>query len=292
VPYAPANGIELCYEPFGDAAGRPLLLIMGLGAHMTHWDESVCALFVDRGFFVVRYDNRDVGLSTKLDDAPAPNVLAALGGDTSSAAYTVDDMAADAAGLLDHLGIASAHVVGASMGGMIAQALAIGHPARVRSLTSIMSTTGDRSVGFTHPEAMPALLQRAPADREGFAEHHIRTFTAIGSPGYPPDPEHLRERGRTTFDRCYHPLGVGRQLIAIAASADRTQALSTLSVPTLVIHGEADPLIDVSGGRATAAAVPGVRLLTFPGMGHDLPAALMPRLVEEIARLADAADAS
>ncbi|MCU1461263.1 MAG: Aclacinomycin methylesterase RdmC [Acidimicrobiales bacterium] len=291
MPFAPSNGIELWYETFGDPAGRPLLLIMGLGAQSIHWEDSVCQAFVDRGFFVLRFDNRDVGLSTKFRDAPLPDLLAALAGDTSSAAYTIDDMADDAAGLLDHLGIASAHVVGASMGGMIAQALAIGHPSRARSLTSIMSTTGDPAVGFPHPEVLPALLERAPADREGFAANHVRTFTAIGSPGYPPDPDYLRDRGRRSFDRCYEPVGVGRQMLAIAASPDRTPGLATITVPTLVIHGESDPLVDVSGGRATAAAVPGARLITIPGMGHDLPRALIGQFVEEISALATAADA-
>jgi pimeloyl-ACP methyl ester carboxylesterase len=217
---------------------------------------------------------------------------AAASGNRVEAPYLLADMAEDALAVFEALGVGAAHLVGASMGGMIAQALAIRHPDRVRSLTAIMSTTGDPAVGYPHAEALPALLQPAPADREGYAEHHVLTFTTIGSPGYPPDVEQLRARGRTAYDRCFHPVGTARQLLAIAASPDRTPALRTLTVPTLVIHGEADLLIDVSGGRAIAAAVPGARLVTIPGMGHDLPPDLWPAIVDEIAMHAKAADNS
>jgi pimeloyl-ACP methyl ester carboxylesterase len=280
---APANGIELVYEEFGDPAAPTMLLIMGLGVQMLGWDEELCELLAARGFRTVRFDNRDVGRSTKIEGGPRPDLMAAMMGDTSSASYTLDDMAADCAGLLDHLRVEAAHVVGASQGGMIAQALAVAHPVRVLSLASIMSSTGDRAVGQPHPEAMPVLFSSPPADRDAYAESVVGVFRAIGSPGFDPDEEQLRERARASFDRGYHPEGTARQLMAIAASGDRTEALRALDVPTLVIHGTDDPLVDVSGGRATAAAIPGARLELIEGMGHDLPRELWPRLVDLIA---------
>ncbi len=215
--------------------------------------------------------------------------MAAAMGDASSASYTLDEMADDCAGLLDHLGVQAAHVVGASQGGMIAQTLAIRHPERVLSLVSIMSSTGDRAVGQPHPEALPTLLTRRPADREGFAESAVQVFRVIGSPGFDADEERLRERARASFDRGYHPEGTARQLVAILASGDRTEALRRLDVPTVVIHGTDDALIDVSGGKATAAAIPGARLELIEGMGHDLPRELWPRFVDLIAENAERA---
>jgi pimeloyl-ACP methyl ester carboxylesterase len=279
---APANGIEIAYQEFGDPADPTMLLIMGLGVQMLGWDETFCRMLAERGFRVVRFDNRDVGRSTKIEGGPAPNVMAAAAGDFSSASYTLSEMADDCAGLLDHLGVEAAHVVGASQGGMIAQTLAIEHPERVLSLTSIMSSTGAREVGQPHPQAIPALLTRPPADREGFAEFVVRTWRVIGSPGFEADEEALRERGRATFDRGLNPDGTGRQLLAVLASGDRTEALRRLDVPALVIHGTSDVLIDVSGGKATAAAVPGGRLEMVEGMGHDLPRQLWPRFVDLI----------
>jgi pimeloyl-ACP methyl ester carboxylesterase len=279
---APANGIELAYESFGDPADPTVLLVMGLGVQMLGWPEGLCELLVDRGFRVVRFDNRDVGRSTKIEGGPPPDVMAAAMGDTRSASYTLDEMADDCVGLLDHLGVEAAHVVGVSQGGMICQALAIRHPGRVLSLVSIMSSTGDRAVGQPHPEAMPALLTSPPADREGYAEFVVGAFRAIGSPGFGANEEQLRELARASFDRGYHPAGTARQLLAILASGDRTQALGSLDVPTVVIHGTDDPLIDVSGGKATAAAIPGARLELIEGMGHDLPRELWPRFVDLI----------
>ena len=288
---APANGIEIAYETFGDPSDPTLLLIMGLGVQMLGWDEELCRMLAERGFQAVRFDNRDVGRSTQVKGGPRPDVMAAAAGDTSSASYTLDAMAEDCVGLLDHLGVGAAHVVGASQGGMVAQTLAIGHPERVVSLTSIMSTTGDRSVGQPHPEAIPALLTRPPADREGFAEFVVGAWRVIGSPGFEVDEEALRARGRASFDRGIHPEGTARQLVAILASGDRTAELAKLDVPTLVIHGTEDPLIDVSGGRATAAAISGAELVLIEGMGHDLPRALWPRFVDLIARNAGRASA-
>ena len=276
-----SNGIEIEYEEFGRPGDPVLLLIMGLGAQMLSWDEAFCAMLAERGHRVVRFDNRDVGLSTKFTDAPA-NVIGALAGDVASAPYTVDDMAEDAAGLLDALDVDAAHVVGASMGGMIAQALVIRHPSKVRSLCSIMSTTGDRAVGQPHPEAVSALLAAPPTTRDEAIASSARTAKVIGSPGFPTDENRLRLKAERAWDRDPDRMGSARQLTAILASADRTEALGAVEVPTLVIHGEADPLVDVSGGEATAKAIPGAELLLIPGMGHDLPVALWPTFVDAI----------
>jgi len=280
---ARANGIEIAYETFGDPEEPALLLIMGLGTQLLHWREDFCCMLAERGFHVIRFDNRDVGLSTKLEDAPAPEVGAALRGDTSSASYTLDDMADDTAGLLDALGIAEAHVLGRSMGGMIAQTLALRHRERVRSLVSIMSTTGAPDVGQARPEIVgPVLLERPPADREGYLEDVVQKWRLIASPGYPLDEAELRAVSAVAYDRSYYPIGTGRQLLAVLASGDRTEALRSLDVPTLVIHGADDPLVDVSGGRATADAIPGAELMIIDGMGHDLPRELWPKLVDAI----------
>jgi pimeloyl-ACP methyl ester carboxylesterase len=279
---ASVNGVEIAYETFGDSAHPTMLLIMGLGVQMLGWDEEFCRMLAGRGYRVVRFDNRDVGHSTKLAGGPRPDVMAAVAGDTTSAGYLLDDMARDCVGLLDELGVEAAHVVGASQGGMIAQTVAIEHPDRVLSLTSIMSTTGDRAVGQPHPEAIPALLTRPPGDRDGFIDFVVGAWQVIGSPGFEADEEALRARAGASYDRGIFPDGTARQLVAILASGDRTDALRRLDVPTTVIHGMDDVLIDVSGGRATAAAIPGARLELIEGMGHDLPRALWPRLIDLI----------
>ena len=285
-----ANGIEIAYETFGERSGRPLLLVMGLATQMLAWHDDLCADLAGRGFFVVRYDNRDVGLSTHLHDAPPPDLMAALTtGDTSSASYTLDDLADDAAGLLDALEIDSAHVVGISMGGMIAQVLAVRHPSRVRSLTSIMSTCSP-AIGPATPEAVGVLLAPPATSRESAADRAVAGYRVIGSPGYPLDEEALRERAGISFDRAHDPAGVGRQLIAIFASGDRTPRLGEVKAPTLVLHGDSDTLIDVSGGRATAAAIPDAELVLIPGMGHDLPRALWPQILGGVQAVADRAD--
>ena len=280
---AGVGDVEIAYETFGDAADPALLLIMGLGVQMLGWDERFCRMLADRGFQVVRFDNRDVGRSTKIEGGPRPDLMAVAAGDLSTVSYLLADMAADAVGLLDHLGVEAAHLVGASMGGMIAQTLAILHPERVLSLTSIMSTTGDRSVGQAHPEGLTALMKTPPTDREGFGESAVLAFRQIGSPGFETDEESVRARALASFDRGYEPLGVARQLVAVIASGDRTEALRKLDVPALVIHGAEDVLIDRSGGEATAKAIPGARLELIEGMGHDLPRALWPRLMDLIA---------
>lgn len=275
------NGIELEYETFGDQTRPALVLIMGLGVQMLGWDERFCQALVDRGFFVVRFDNRDVGLSTHTE-GPVPNVLELMAGNYSSAAYTLDDLADDTAGLLDHLGIAAAHVVGASMGGMVGQTLAAKHPDRVLSLTSIMSSTGNSEVGQPQPEALTALITPMPGDRAGYIEGAMNAFKVIGSPKYPADEERLRDVIGRSYDRSYNPIGFLRQLAGIMASGDRTEALGQIKAPTLVIHGEDDPLIVKSGGEATAAAIPGAKLVVIPGMGHDLPPELWPQFIDEI----------
>ena len=287
---APANGIEIAYETFGDPDGSPLLLVMGLGVQMLGWDERFCRMLAERGFYVIRFDNRDVGHSTKVRTGPRPRVWAAMLGGTRSASYTLDDMADDAVGLLDHLGIDAAHVMGVSMGGMIGQTMAIRHPARVRSLISIMSSTGDRRVGRARLAVLRFLMRPVPARRERYIERMVRTFRAIGSPGYPRDDERVRRLAAASYDRCFEPAGTARQLVAILASGDRTEALRGVRSPALVIHGESDPLVGLSGGKATATAIPGAELLVIPGMGHDMPEALWPRIVDAAAAHADRAD--
>ena len=275
--------LDLCYETFGDRGDPALLLVMGLGTQMLAWNDDFCGLLARRGFFVVRYDNRDVGRSSRIA-ARAPSPLQLLARDRSAAAYSLEDMADDGIGLLDALGIEHAHVVGASMGGMIAQLMTIRHPFRILSLASIMSTTGRRRVGRTAPQLYPMLLRRRSRSREGYAAHVAAMQRLIGSPAYPTDPEEIRARARRSWDRGVDPDGPGRQLAAILAARDRTRDLRRITAPTVVIHGTADRLVSVSGGRATADAVPGARLLLFDGMGHDLPRALWPQIVDAIAQ--------
>jgi pimeloyl-ACP methyl ester carboxylesterase len=291
VPRAQANGIEIEYETFGDPSKPAILLVMGLGIQMLGWHEDFCQMLVDRGYFVIRYDNRDVGLSSKIEDGPEPNVMALMGGDYSSASYRLTDMANDAVGVLDELGIDKAHVVGVSMGGMIGQTLAIEHPDRVLSLTSIMSTTGDQAVGQPRPDVMMALITPAPADRDAFIDFQANLFRLIGSPEYPMPDDQLRELIARSYDRMYYPAGFMRQLTGIFASGDRTAALADVTTPTVVIHGEADPLIQVSGGEATAKAIPGAKLVKIAGMGHDFPPQLWQRFVDEIVENAERATA-
>jgi pimeloyl-ACP methyl ester carboxylesterase len=286
MPHARANGIQIEYETFGNPASRPLLLIMGLGAQMVLWEEAFCEELARQGHFVVRFDNRDVGLSTKLDEHGAPNVLELIqrsrAGEAVAAPYSLDDMADDAAGVLDAIGIDSAHVCGASMGGMIAQTLAIRHPARLRSLISIMSTTGNPTLPPPTPEAMAVLLTPPPSDRERNIERALATWKLIGSPSFPFDADRIRRRAARQYDRCFHPVGVSRQIAAIAAHGSRVEALRSVATPTLVIHGDADPLVPVEGGRDTARSVPGAELLLIEGMGHDLHPQIWPRLIRAV----------
>ncbi|HEX2106012.1 MAG TPA: alpha/beta fold hydrolase [Solirubrobacteraceae bacterium] len=288
---ARVGDVELAYETFGDPAHPALLLVMGLGTQMLGWRAELCAEIAARGFHVVRYDNRDVGRSTKFSSHRPPSAAQLLRRDRAAAAYTLADMADDGAGLLDCLGIRAAHVVGASMGGMIAQTLAFRHPDRVLSLVSIMSNTGARWSGQPALSTYGVLLKRAPADREGYIEHQMRVIEKIGSPAFPRDEDDIRRTAAMSFERGHDPAGAGRQLAAVIASGDRTTELARIRVPTLVIHGTNDRLVAPSGGRATAKAIPGARLLMIPGMGHDLPRGAWPQIVDAIAENAARAGA-
>ncbi|HEY4927893.1 MAG TPA: alpha/beta hydrolase [Acidimicrobiales bacterium] len=272
-----ANGIEIAYETYGDPASPPLLTIHGLGAQMTDWPQELIDGLVGAGFFVITFDNRDQGGSTWQDGAGQPDLGALLADSNSPVPYLLSDMAADAAGLLDALGIESAHVLGVSMGGMIAQQFAIDFPTRTRSLTSIMSTTG-ANTGPPTPEAMAALLVEPVTERTAAIEQSLAGSRVIASPGFPFDEVGMRARAEVHFDRGHHPAGTARQLAAILASPDRAAALAGVSVPSLVVHGAADPLVTLPGGEATAAAVPGAELWVVDGMGHDLPVAIIPEL--------------
>jgi pimeloyl-ACP methyl ester carboxylesterase len=277
-------GIDITYQRLGNPDAPVLLLIMGLAAQSIHWPDAFCHALVDGGLQVIRFDNRDAGLSTHLTDAPPPDLPAALAGDLSSVSYTLSDMAADAVGLLDVLGFEKAHVAGASMGGQIAQTLAIEHPDRVRSLTSMMSTTGNQSVGQSSPEVRKELFAGPPpVTRDEVIQRSLRASRVVGSPGYPSYENEIAVRAGRAYDRAYDPIGIARQAIATVASGDRTERLRHLKVPTLVIHGLGDRMCDVSGGRATAEAIPGAELVLIEGMGHNLPPGLRSYLAARIA---------
>jgi pimeloyl-ACP methyl ester carboxylesterase len=282
VPSTSANGITIEYEAIGDPGGAPLLLIHGLGAQLVSWDDDLIRILADRGFRVIRFDNRDAGLSSWFDESGVPDALGVLSG-SEKPTYLVADMADDAAALLRALGIGPAHVLGVSMGGMIAQSLAIRHPSLVATLTSVMSTTGDSSVGSPNEAAMQALLAEPPTDREGAIESALAAWRITGSPGYPLHEDRIRDATGLAYDRAFHPDGVARQLMAVLASPDRTPGLEKLEMRTLVIHGDSDPLIDPSGGKATARAVPGAELWMLPGVGHDLPVELFGVFVDRLA---------
>ena len=285
---AGVGGLELHWESYGRRSAPPVLLIAGLGGQLLNWEPAFCRLLAvgadgtggDDGYFVVCYDNRDVGLSTHLEHLGTANPMAAAA--TGTAPYTLADMATDAVGLLDALGLDRAHVVGVSMGGMIAQELALAHPGRVRSLVSIMSSTGSREVGQPTDEARAILLRAPAADRDAVVAGGLEGARVIGSTGFTFDEELVTRRITDSYDRAFDPEGSGRQLAAILAAPDRTQRLRQLDVPTLVLHGDADPLVDRSGGEATAQAVPGARLEIIEGMGHELPSGAWDRLTGAI----------
>jgi pimeloyl-ACP methyl ester carboxylesterase len=279
---APANGIELCYQEMGEPDGAPLLMVMGLATQMIAWQDGLCRLLAERGFRVIRFDNRDIGRSTKIESAGVPSRLDLLTGRRATAPYLLRDMAKDAVGLLDFLEIDAAHVVGASMGGMIVQQMAIDHPQRLRSMVSIMSTTGNRRSGQPSLKTYGLLLGNPPKTRDQVITRAVKTFKIIGSPGFPFEEDMVREMAARSYDRGHSAAGVMRQLHAIIASGDRTKALHHVQVPTAVIHGTRDPLVKPSGGRATAKAIPGARLMMVDGMGHDLPRDLWPTFVNAI----------
>ena len=275
------------YETFGDPKGQPLLLIMGLGAQMTTWEDEFCAQLADRGFHVIRFDNRDVGLSTWMEDAGDPDMASAFSGNPK-AAYELDDLAADAAGLLESLDIPAAHIVGASMGGFIAQLVAINHPEKVLSLTSIMSGPGGTDAVPPKPEGAAILVVSPPETREERVEQAMSFRRVLLGPADPFDEAHERARATRSVDRAYYPPGVGRQLLAILAAKSRMERLRQVRVPTLVVHGVDDVLVPVENGRLVAEAVPGARLIEIDGMGHDLPKRAWPQVMDAIVEVAGA----
>jgi pimeloyl-ACP methyl ester carboxylesterase len=296
MPKAIANGIELEYEITGADSAEPMLLIMGLGGQLTLWPRAFVERLASHGFKVIRFDNRDVGLSTKLDGAGVPNFPAlfqALGdGRKPDVPYLLDDMVADTLGLLDALGIDRAHIVGGSLGGMVAQLVAADHPHRTLSLTSIMSRTGNPAA---LRDAAARMLNRGPdplTDFEGYLDHMVKMRVMTGSPGYPPDPAETRAQIRDDFKRSYYPAGFQRQFAAALASPDRRSKLATIKAPTVVIHGAADPVMPLAGGKETADSIPGAELLVIEGMGHDLPPALFDTLINGILRAVQRAKAS
>jgi pimeloyl-ACP methyl ester carboxylesterase len=289
--FAPVpSGVELCYQTFGDPTDEPMLLVMGLATQMTFWDPAFCSMLARRGYYVIRFDNRDVGRSSRGKGRVTRGMLVrAFAGGRVRAPYSMDDLADDAFGLLDHLGLESAHLVGVSMGGMIVQTMAIRQPARVRSLTSIMSTTGKRTVGWQHPRLLPAMLRPIRPGREAYAEASVGLWRLIGSPNFPRDDDLTRELAGEAYDRGVSSSGALRQMMAILTQPNRSDALHRLRVPTLVVHGLNDRMVNASGGRATAAAIPGAELLLVDGMGHDLPPELHETLVDAITRTASRA---
>ena len=280
--FCQVGGIEICFEEIGDPDGEPLLLIMGLGGQMIAWPDEFCEQLASRGLRVIRFDNRDCGRSTHLADTQPPSTWSILRRRPRPAGYTLDHMATDAIGLLDHLGIQKTHLIGASMGGMIAQVIAARAPRRVRSLTSIRSSTGSRWRGQPKARMWPLLLGGAATDRVSYEERFVHLSKAIASPGFATDEPALRELARASYDRGFDEAGAKRQLGAVIASGDRTRSLAGIEAPTLVIHGTHDPLIRVSGGKATARAIPGAELMLIDGMAHDLPRELWPRIAGAI----------
>jgi pimeloyl-ACP methyl ester carboxylesterase len=275
------DGVDLCYETFGDPEAPAMLLTMGLATQMLGWHEDFCAELADRGFHVIRFDNRDCGRSQRMDGT-VPSIVQLLRRDRRAASYTLEDMAGDGVGLLDHLGIEAAHVMGASMGGMIAQTMAARYPDRVLSLVSMMSNTGAFWSGQPSPRLYHVLLKPPPRDREAYKEHAVWVFSKIGSPGFERDNDDLRRIAGMSYDRGINPAGSSRQLAAIIASGDRTPLLRQITAPTLVIHGAKDKLVPTSGGRATAKAIPGARLLVIEGMAHDIPRGAWPQMLDAI----------
>src|SRR4051794_12036947 len=281
--FARIGDVEICFETFGDRADPAMLLVMGLGTQMLGWHEDFCRELAGRGFFVSRYDNRDSGRSTHFKDVPPPKPLELATRRVKNLAYTLEDLSDDGIGLLDHLRIQTAHVVGASMGGMIAQLMAIRHADRVLSLTSIMSMTGSRRVGNPALRVYPFFLGRPPRDKEAYVERIEKLFGVVGSTGFDRDIDELRKLAAESYDRDPSTSGTPRQLAAIITAGNRTKDLRRIQAPTLVIHGTSDKMVAKSGGKATARAVPGAKLMLIEGMGHDLPRGAWPRIIDAIA---------
>jgi pimeloyl-ACP methyl ester carboxylesterase len=286
MPHVTANGIQIEYDTFGDRSSPALLLVAGNGAQLIFWEVEFCELLAKKGFFVIRFDNRDAGRSTKFEEAGIPDfmaaVKAAMEGKPVESAYSLDDMADDAVGLLNALGIEKAHICGLSMGGMIAQVIAYRHPKHVLSLTSIMSMTGNPDLPLGKPDALAAVMAPAPKERGAYIEHNMNVWQTIWSPGFPFEEKRARTFLENSYDRSYYPQGMARQNIALIASGDRRPSLSLLKVPTLVIHGADDPLIPVEGGKDTTRVIPGARLLIIDGMGHDMPRGVWAEIADAI----------
>jgi pimeloyl-ACP methyl ester carboxylesterase len=297
MPKVKANEIEIEYDTVGDPTAPALLLIMGLGGQLIHWDIDFCRQLADKGLFVIRYDNRDTGLSTKFEAAGLPDMSAMIQslmqGRSIEVPYSLNDMADDAAGLLDALDIGKAHVCGSSMGGMIAQSLAIRHPQRVLSLISIYSTTGNPALPPPQAEGMEALMTPPPAERQAYIEYNVKTLKTIAGTGFAYDEQFIRSISARAYDRAFYPQGVGRQMMAVMAQENRKPALASVAVPALVIHGTADPLLPPEHGRDTADAIPGAKLMLVEGMGHDLPDTKgpWPQVIDAIAEHTKAAGA-
>jgi pimeloyl-ACP methyl ester carboxylesterase len=278
-----ANGIQICYDAFGNPNDPAFLLVAGLGMQLIGWDEELCTMLAERGYWVIRYDNRDVGKSTKFDEAGVPDVMAAMQGQDVSVPYLLSDMAADAAGLLDALGVKKAHVLGASMGGMIAQTIAIHYPERVRTLTSIMSTTGAPAVSMPKPEGLAFLMAPPATDLESYIQNEINWVKGNYGSGFDWEETAVREKATAVWERGTYPTGTARQMGAVLASGSRQEALEKLNIPTLVIHGKEDIIVPVEGGIATAESIPDAKLLLIDGMGHALPKDTWPQIVDTVA---------
>jgi pimeloyl-ACP methyl ester carboxylesterase len=282
MPNVAANGIQIEYDTFGDASFPALLLIMGGGSQMIFWEVEFCELLAKRGHFVIRFDNRDVGLSTKFEEAGIPDMMAAMEGKPVDLAYSLDDMADDALGLLDALGIGKAHICGASVGGMIAQVISYRYPERVLSLTSIMSSTGNPQLPQIKADVLAAVYKPAPEGREAYIEHSVNLWRTLWSPGFPFDEKRLRKVMAESYDRSYYPQGMARQSAAVIAHGYRRSSLASIKVPTLVIHGDEDPFMSVEGGKETAQLIPGAELLIINGMGHDMPKEAWSEIIDAI----------
>ena len=274
--------VEIVYDTFGDPSAQPMLLVMGLGAQMIRWDEAFCKALAAQGRWVIRFDNRDVGLSSKFDEAGVPDVMSLIQRQAVEVPYKLKDMASDAVGLLDVLGVKEADVVGVSMGGMIVQTMAIHYPDRVRTLTSIMSSTGNPDLPQPTPDAMAVLLTPPVSSKDEYIENAMKSARVLHGPHYPLDEDYVRNYSEISYDRCYNPSGVTRQLGAVLASGNRNKELANVNIPTLVIHGDADPLVPVEGGKDTAKSIPDAELLIIKGMGHSFPVEVVPQIVGAI----------
>ena len=279
---AKVGDVEIAYDTFGDPSDPPMLLVMGLGAQMIRWDDAFCEQLAARGHWVIRFDNRDVGLSSKFDDVGVPNVLGLMQGMEVDVPYKLKDMVDDAVGLLDTLGIKEADVIGVSMGGMIAQTMAIHYPERVRTLTSIMSSTGNPDLPQPSQEGIQVLLTPPASSREEYIKNSIEAARVLHGPVYPLNEEYVRNYSEISYDRCYNPTGFARQLGAILASGSRHETLKNVKIPTLVIHGNVDPLVPIEGGKDTANSIPGAKLLIIEGMGHSFPIEVVPQILQAI----------